>query len=463
MKTKPRWVLGFFVILFPLFLPNARGQQTKPDVQSLAEEICRRGMTENYAYSLLQKLTRIGPRLTGSPLAAAAVEFMRQEMQDLGLDNVHLEPTVVGRWVRGDIEEGRLASSRLGTIPLSICALGGSVSTPEKGISARVVEVRSFEELKALGEKAQGKIVFFNRPMDPTLTDTFRSYGGAAEQRVRGAVEAARAGGVAALVRSLTLGENDDPHTGLMIYDPEVPRVPAAAVSTRGANILSESLRTDPDLFVYLRTSCRSLAPVTSYNVVGEISGRESPAEIILLGAHLDSWDQGEGAHDDGAGCAHVLEALRLLKLTGFRPRRTVRGVLFMDEEFGGTGGNDYARSKRRKNEVHLAAIESDRGGFVPVGFGVGGGEQPLQRVRQWLPLLQPLGIHWIRPGGGGVDIGPLAQSGTVLMGLVPDSQRYFDVHHSRRDILTSVHPRELELGAMATAILAFLLAEEGI
>jgi carboxypeptidase Q len=463
MQRKQHCVLGSLVSLFFLLPPSARGQQTSPDFQPLAEEICRRGMTGNYAYSLLQKLTRIGPRLTGSPRAAAAVELMRQEMQDLGLDNVHLEPTVVGRWIRGDIEEGRLASSRLGTIPLSICALGGSVATPEKGISAQVVEVRSFEELEALGEKAMGKIVFFNRPMDPALLDTFSAYGGAAEQRVRGAVEAARAGGVAALVRSLTLGENDDPHTGLMTYDQGVPRVPSAAVSTNGANILSDALKTDPDLFVYLRTSCRSLSPVTSYNVVGEISGRENPTEIILLGAHLDSWDQGEGAHDDGAGCAHVLEALHLLKLTGFRPRRTVRGVLFMDEEFGGTGGGDYARSERRKTEAHLAAIESDRGGFLPVGFGVGGGEKPLQKVRQWLPLLQPVGIHWIRPGGGGVDIGPLAQSGTVLMGIVPDSQRYFDVHHSRRDVLASVHPRELELGAIATAILALLLAEEGI
>lgn len=452
--------LGLLSLCLALF---GIAQTDRPDYRDLKEKITRRGLEDLSAFAVLEKLTRIGPRLTGSPRAAAAVEFMRQEMQELGLDNVHLEPTVVGRWVRGDIEEGRLASSRLGTIPLSISALGGSVATPEKGISAQVVEVRSFEELKALGEKAMGKIVFFNRPMDPALIDTFRSYGGAADQRVRGAVEAARAGGVAALVRSLTFGENDDPHTGLMTYDQGVPKVPAAAVSTRGANILSEALRTDPELFVYLRISCHSLSPVTSYNVVGEISGSENPAEIILLGAHLDSWDQGEGAHDDGAGCAHVLEALRLLKLSGFRPRRTVRGVMFMDEEFGGTGGADYARSERRKNEVHLAAIESDRGGFLPVGLGVGGGEQPLQKVRQWLPLLQPLGVNWIRPGGGGVDIGPLAQSGTVLMGIVPDSQRYFDVHHSRRDVLAAVHPRELELGAIATAILAMLLAEDGI
>ncbi len=463
MKHKKWGVLS--LSLCPIFLGfmMARGQLGSHDYKKLAEGIRRRGMTDNYAFCMLQKLTRIGPRLTGSPRAAAAVELIRQEMHDLGLDNVHLEPTLVGRWVRGDIENARLVSSRLGTIPLSICALGGSVATPDGGISAKVVEVKSFEELRNLGDKAKGKIIFFNRAMDPAVIDTFRSYGGAADQRVRGAAEAAKAGGVAALIRSLTLEETDDPHTGLMVYERGLSKIPAAAVSTLGANILSRVLRTDPDLIVHMQTSCRALSPVTSHNVVGEILGREKPTEIILLGAHLDSWDQGEGAHDDGAGCAHVLEALRLLKLTAPRPARTVRGVLFMDEEFGGTGGRDYAGSERRKGEVHLAALESDRGGFLPVGVGVGGGETVLRKVRQWLPLFEPLGIHWIRTGGGGVDIGPLGQSGTILMGIVPDSQRYFDVHHSRRDVLSAVHPRELEIGAVSIAILAFMLAEEGI
>jgi carboxypeptidase Q len=299
--------------------------------------------------------------------------------------------------------------------------------------------------------------------MDPSLIDSFRSYGGAADQRVRGAMEAAKVGGVAALVRSLTLGKNDDPHTGLMTYEGSAPKVPGLAVSTLGADALSSALSADPELKVFLRTNCATLNPVTSFNVCGEIRGEEKPAEVILLGSHLDSWDLGEGAHDDGAGCAHVVEALRLLKLAGVRPRRTIRGVLFMDEEFGGTGGRDYARSERRLGETHIAAIESDRGGFLPLGFGVGGGDKSLRKVLQWLPLLEPSGISWIRPGGGGVDIAPLARSGAVLMGLVPDSQRYFDVHHCRRDILAAVHPRELELGAVSIAILAYLLAEEGV
>jgi carboxypeptidase Q len=439
----------------------ARANQ--PDYRDFAAKITARGLEESYAFAILEKLTRLGPRLTGSPRAAAAVELMRQEMLDLGLEEVHLEPTLVGRWVRGEAEEGRLVSERLGTIPLSVCVLGGSVPTPEDGICAQVVEVKSFDELKALGDGAKGKIVFFNRPMDPSLTDSFRSYGGAADQRVRGALEAAKAGGVAALVRSLTLAKNDDPHTGLMTYEGGTPKVPGLAVSTLGADALSRALSADPELKVFLRTNCATLNPVTSFNVCGEIRGEEKPAEVILLGSHLDSWDLGEGAHDDGAGCAHVVEALRLLKSAGVKPRRTIRGVLFMDEEFGGTGGRDYARSERREGEIHLAAIESDRGGFLPLGFGVGGGDKSLRKVLQWLPLLELSGIDWIRPGGGGVDIAPLARSGAVLMGLVPDSQRYFDVHHCRRDILAAVHPRELELGAVSIAVLAYLLAEEGV
>jgi carboxypeptidase Q len=454
-------MIGLVGLMAGLSLFSTCMGPTDSAYSDLAKKITDMGMGEGYAYTLLGSLTQVGPRLTGSPQAAAAVELMQKEMKDLGLDNVHLEPTVVGHWVRGELEEGEILSAALGNIPLAVCALGGSVPTPAEGISASVLEVKSFEELRGFGEKARGKIIFFNRAMDPTRLETFQAYGEAADQRVDGSVEAARAGGVAALVRSLNFAEDDYPHTGLMLYEPEVPKVPGLCVSTRGANILSRALQQDPELVVRLRTSCATLAPVTSYNVVGEITGTEKPKEIILLGAHLDSWDLGEGAHDDGAGCAHVIEALRLLKLSGLRAQRTIRGVLFMDEEFGGTGGRDYARSELRKEERHLAAIESDRGGFLPLGFYVE--KTALGRVRRWERYFRPLGLCWIRAGGGGVDIGPLAESGTVLMSLVPDSERYFDAHHCSRDVLEAVHPRELELGAVAMAILGFLIAQEGL
>lgn len=456
----------FFLIPMPvvfLFCLQFAARAENSAYQELALKMTKMGLTEQYAFTLLSKLTGLGPRLTGSAQAAAAVELMRREMQVLGFDNIHLEQTLVGKWVRGNVEEGRIISSRCGTIPIAVCALGGSIATPPEGVAARVMEVRSFQELEAQAEKAKGRIIFFNRAMDPSLIETFQAYGEAADQRVSGAVEAAKAGGVAALVRSLTLGEDDFPHTGLMRYDPAVLQVPGVCVSTKGANVLSQALAKDPGLNVFLKTSCASLPPVISYNVVAELTGTEKPGEIVLLGAHLDSWDLGQGAHDDGAGCAQVIEALRLLKEIGVRPKRTVRGVLFMNEEFGGTGGRDYARSEMRKGETHIAAIESDRGGFLPLGFGVGGGEAVLQKVRSWAYLLEPLGICWIKPGGGGVDIAPLAEFGTVLIGLVPDSQRYYDFHHSSRDVLKAVHPRELELGAVAMAVLSFVLAQEGL
>ncbi len=204
------------------------------------------------------------------------------------------------------------------------------------------------------------------------------------------------------------------------------------------------------------------LAPVTSHNVMGELRGTEKPDEIVLVGGHLDSWDLSAGAHDDGAGCAQAVEALRLIRELGLRPKRTIRAVLFMDEENGGNGARDYARSDNRKAERHIAAIESDRGGFLPIGIGVSGPSDTFDHVKSWEPLLQQLGLHWIRPGGGGADIDPLKPGGTVLMELVPDSQRYFDFHHSSTDTIDKVHPRELELGSTAMALMAYLVSEEG-
>jgi hypothetical protein len=318
-------------------------------------------------------------------------------------------------------------------------------------------------ELQKIGDRARGRIVFFNGAMDPTLLDTFPAYGGAAEQRSGGAVAAARAGAVAAVVRSLTLEIDDDPHTGTMSYDEATPKIPAVTISTAAAERLSALLRTEPDLRFSFVTSCKTLPPVTSHNVMGELRGAEKPEEVIVVAGHLDSWDLSPGAHDDGAGCAQSIEALRLIRGLGLRPKRTIRAVLFMDEENGGTGGRDYARSENRTAERHIAAIESDRGGFLPIGMGVGAKGEALARLQAWEPLFQRIGLQWIRPGGGGVDISPLGASGTILMGPVPDSQRYFDVHHSGTDTLDKVNPRELQLGANIMALMAYLLAEEGL
>jgi carboxypeptidase Q len=432
--------------------------------QELAEKIRTAGLRGEKAFGLLEALTETaGPRLTGSPGAAAAVKFMRKHMEDLGLE-VWLEPVTVQHWIRGEIEEAHIIPSRqISPHPLKVTALGWSVATPASGISAQVVEASSFEELRRLGEKVKGKIVFFNKAMDRAYLDTFRAYEEAVPYRGRGAVEAAKQGAVAVLVRSMTLRIDDDPHTGMVQYDPKVAKIPAAAISTLNAEFLSDLLQKVDSVVVNLKLSCRELPPVASANVIGEIHGTDWPDQIILLGGHLDSWDLATGAHDDGAGCAQAVEALRLIKELGLKPKRSIRAVLFMNEEFGVTGGRDYARNGRRKKEKHLAAFESDRGGFLPVWLSIGGSPDTFHKLQSLENLLKPSGIVWIRPGGGGADIGPLAGQGTVLMSLVPDSQRYFDVHHSAQDILANVNPRELELGAIVMAIVSVVLAEEGL
>lgn len=457
-------ILAIFFLIFSTSLAFSQDQKPteKPSYIKITQNIFKKGLSDLQAYSMLDRLTRLGPRLTGSAQAASAVKLTQQMMQNLGLDNIHLEPTTMNRWIRGASEESKLISSEFGTVPLAICAIGGSISTPKTGILAHVLEVKSFVELKKRGEEAKGKIIFFNRPMDPTLFNTFTAYGMAANQRVQGAVEAANVGAVAAIVRSLTTRMDDFPHTGMMLYDPKIQKIPAACISTKGANLLSRILKKDPPSRVYMRLNCQTLSPVISHNVIGQITGNEKPDEIILLGGHLDSWDLGTGAHDDGAGCVQSLEALRLIKELGLKPKRTIRAVMFMDEEFGGTGGRDYAKAENRKGEKHLAAIESDRGGFLPLGFGVGRDAQTVKRLQKWEYLFKAIGMYWIRPGGGGVDIAPLAKQGTLLIGLQPDSQRYFDVHHSGRDVLDAVNPRELELGAIAMAVFAYVLAQEG-
>lgn len=452
-------VKRFLLLIFSyIFIANLLAN----DYEDIARKISIKGLEENGAYKILEKITGIGPRLTGSPQAESAVLMMKQYMEDIGLD-VRLEPVEVKRWIRGEREEGRIISSYIGSVPISICALGGSTSTPEEGIASEVVEVSSFEELKKIGKGAKGKIVFFNKKMNPTYLEPFRAYGESAGIRHNGAVEAGRSGALAVIVRSLNLSIDEYPHTGIMTYSSDVPKIPAVAISTKDAELLSKMLKKDPSLKVYLKTNCKELSPVISYNVIGEIKGVEKPEEIILLGAHLDSWDLGEGAHDDGAGCAHVVEALRLLKELGIRPKRTIRGVLFMDEESGATGGKAYANSKEREKEKHIIAIESDRGGFLPLYFGVRAEKETIDKLKKWEEILKSIGIFGIREGGGGADISPLAGKGTILSTLVVNSQAYFDYHHSAKDTISAVHPRELELGAIAMAVFSYILSEEGI
>lgn len=445
-------------------LDTAKSRSAARPYMADAMKIIATGLETCQADKFLYALTTIGPRLSGSPNAARAVDWSKGLMDTLGFENVHAESVMVPHWVRGKTERALIRASKFNmATSLKICALGGSIGTPANGITAHVLEVQSFDKLHALAGKAKGKIIFFNRPMDPTLVNTFEAYGGAVDQRWGGAMEAARAGGVAALVRSMSTRIDNVPHTGSMGYNDSIPKVPAAAISTLGAGTLSDLLKKDTALALTLMFDAQTLPDTLSYNVMGELRGSEHPEQIIVIGGHLDSWDKGRGAHDDGAGIVQSIEALRLLKLLNLTPKRTIRAVMFMNEENGSRGGKAYA-ARTRPGEKHIAAIESDEGGFAPRGFGVSSPDSTVyDRVARWSYLFEPINAARIVKGGGGVDISPLGKQGVPLIGLNPENQRYFDYHHSDSDTFDKVNERELELGAEAMAILAYVLAQEGL
>lgn len=418
------------------------------------------------AYDWLNYLSnQIGGRLSGSVQAQQAVEYTKAQLDSLGLDRVWLQPVMVPKWVRGTPEFAYFETNPGITTNLPICALGGSVATPLGGLKANIIEVKGIEDLPKMGkDKIQGKIVFYNRPMDPTLISTFESYSGCVDQRYSGAEEAAKFGAVGVIVRSMNLRLDDYPHTGSMSYGELAvnERIPAAAISTNGAELLSTTLKLNPQLNFYFKQNCRQLDDVQSYNVIGEIRGSTYPNEIMIVGGHLDSWDLGDGSHDDGAGCVQSMEVLRLLKTTGYKPQRTLRVVLFMNEENGLRGGNKYAEEAMRKNENHVFALESDAGGFTPRGFSFDCSDANFEQVERWKPLFEPYLIHSFTKGGSGADIGPLKNDDIVLAGLRPDSQRYFDHHHAQNDTFEHVNRRELELGAATMTSLIYLFDKYG-
>jgi carboxypeptidase Q len=450
-------------LIFLLANALANAQTTDKD---LIKEIYDAALQNGKSYSMLHDLcTKVGHRLSGSPGAAAAVEWGRHTMDDYGFDSVWLQPVMVPHWVRGQQEIGRIVNSKkMGSKDLTILALGGSIGTGPSGITTNIIEVKSFEDLKQHGQKnVQGKIVFFNRPMDPTKINTFGAYGSAVEQRANGASEAAKLGAVAVIVRSMGFPNEPYAHTGGVRYAPLVKQIPAVAISTQHADLLSKLWKDDRDLQFYLETHCENLEDAPSYNAIGEIKGGEYADEIILVSGHLDSWDVGQGAHDDGAGCVQAIEVLRLFKSMGYKPKRTIRAVLYMNEENGLRGGQKYAEVAKAKNENHIVAIESDRGGFAPRGFTMTAAEKVKSKIRNWKPLLEPYDLWDFSQEGGGADIGPLGPMGTALIGYLPDSQRYFSVHHTQEDTIDKVDRRELELGSASMAALIFLIDRYGL
>lgn len=416
-------------------------------------------LSDGNAYEDLRSLCKdIGARITGSAEAEMAVQWGKAKMEEYGFDRVYLQEIKVPHWERGTKEAGWIKADK-DLIKVNLLALGGSIGT-DGLLEAEIVEFASFEELKSADKKkVEGKIVFLNQPMDEKQINTFKAYGGCYMVRGFGAVEAAKLNAKGIIIRSLGLPVDEHPHTGSMHYIDSVKKIPAAALSTKDADLLSQLLKNKKANFA-MEMDCRSYPDVTSYNVIGELTGTENPDEIITFGGHLDSWDTGEGAHDDGAGIVHCLEAMRILKATNYRPKHTLRLVFFMNEENGNMGGKSYADIVSEKGEKQIAALESDRGGFAPRGFHCDGPEEYATLLASFAPIFKEYDLHVFEKGYGGVDISPLKAKyeGIPLFGFVPDSQRYFDFHHAPSDVFENVNKRELELGCAAIASILYLL-----
>lgn len=456
--------MRYTILFFSLFLVLNTTAQTDAEV---IKNLYKTSLTNGNSHQWLDYLSnQIGGRLSGSLNAEKAIEYTKEELEKLGLDNVWLQPVMVPKWVRGAPEFAFIESAFGATTNVNICALGGSIATPFGGIKAHVVEVKSMDELEVLGkENIEGKIVFFNKPMQADLIQTFEAYGGCVNQRYSGAMEAAKYGAVGVLVRSLSLRQDDFPHTGSMTYGnlPLSKRIPSAAISTNDANTLSSMLALNKSIKFYFSQTCKQLNDVQSYNVIGEITGSEFPNEYIIVGGHLDSWDLGDGAHDDGAGVVQSMEVLRLFIETGIKPKRSIRVVLFMNEENGLRGATKYAEVAKQKDEKHIFSLESDAGGFTPRGFSFDCNDANFNQVLSWKKLFKPYLIHYFEKGGSGADVGPLKTDTNVLAGLRPDSQRYFDYHHAANDTFDAVNKRELELGAATMASLVYLFDTYGL
>ncbi|RYY72190.1 MAG: peptidase M28 family protein [Chitinophagaceae bacterium] len=450
----------FFLITIGTLQSMLAQQNDAATAKKISEEVLR----NSTAYENLRYLTKkIGPRLSGSINAQNAVEATAKMLKEAGADTVYLQPCMVPHWQRGAKETGYIKSANGSRYNLSLCALGNSIGSGPKGVNGAVVEVRSLNELDELGTTVRGKIVFFNIAMDPTYVRTFRAYGEAGIGRRSGPSQAAKYGAIGVMVRSLASNIDNFPHTGSTQYNDSFPKIPAVAISTKDAEWLSRELKKKMPVNAFFSTHCKMLPDALSYNVVGEIRGSEFPKEILTVGGHLDSWDLAEGAQDDGTGCVQSIEVIRAIKALGIHPKRTIRAVMFMNEENGGRGGRAYLDWAKNKGEQHIFALESDAGGFTPRGISMDMNEAKRARMLQWKPLFYEYGIYDFSPGGGGADIAPLKELGTALAGFAPDSQRYFDLHHASNDVFEAVSKRELDLGAVNMTMLMWLVSEYGL
>ena len=438
------------VALALLAAPLAVRAQISPQQQANANRLIDAALADSAAYKRLGDLVDgFGHRFSGSESLERAIDWVIAEMKKDGLQNVRGEPVMVPRWVRGK-ESVELLSPRVDT--LAMLGLGGSVGTPPEGIEGEVFVVGSFDELKQRAAEARGKIVLFDAP--------FTTYGETGLYRRQGAIEAARAGAIASMIRSVGSYGIKTPHTGSMSYDSAVAKIPHLALTTEDAMMLHRMQDRGQKVRVRIKMEARTLADVQSRNVMGEVIGSERPDEVVVLGGHIDSWDVGQGAMDDAGGVVAAWEAVRLIQKLGLKPKRTIRVVGWTNEENGLRGGNAYRDRHRREIDKHVAAIESDAGVFKPLGFGFTGSDSAFAIVQQIGRLLERIGAGQITRGGGGADIGPIMQLGVPGLGLNVDGTRYFWFHHTEADTLDKLDPREVALCVATMAVMAYILAD---
>lgn len=448
--------LTLFFVTGSLFAQN----EDSLFIRRIADEVLVNGK----AYDNLHYLTKkIGARLSGSPGMVKAEQWGLQTMKESGADKAWLQECMVPHWVRGGNDKAEAKYDGAAKKGLSVTALGNSIGSDGKAVNADVLEVKSFDDLESKKDQVKGKIVFYNYHFNPTYVQTFRSYGDAVRYRGAGASRAAKYGAVAVIVRSMSHSTDNYPHTGAMNYDTAYPKIPAVAIGLQDADWLDAQLQKSP-VKVALTTYAHFLPDTIGHNVIGELTGSEFPNEYITVGGHLDSWDLAEGAHDDGTGVTQTMEILRAFKALGYKPKHSIRFVLFMNEENGTRGGRKYADEAKANNEKHIFGLESDAGGFTPRGFSFGGSAAQLAKVRSWIPLFLPYGVYEINKGGGGADVSSLTRVlGTPTGELSPDSQRYFDYHHAANDVFENVNKRELELGAINMAAFIYLVDQYGL
>ncbi len=451
------FIVSFFIAAFQVKAQNA----DSVFIKKIADEI----LTNGKAYDNLRDLTKkIGGRLAGSPGMVKAEQWGMIVMKESGAENAWMQQCMVPHWVRGGEDQASFnVQGKKAYEKLDVVALGNSIGTGKNGVTAEVIKVDSFDELEKRKDEVNGKVVFYNYKFNDTYVNTFLAYRDANQYRGQGPSRAAKYGAKAVIVRSMSHAADNNPHTGATRYDSAYEKIPAVAIGLRDADRLSKQIE-ESKVTVRMQTNGHFLPDTIGHNIIGELIGTQFPKEYITVGGHLDSWDNCEGAHDDGAGCVQTMEILRALKAIGYRPKHTIRFVLFANEENGLRGGTKYAEEAVAKNEKHILAIESDAGGFTPRALGLSGSDEQFQKFLGWKELIAPYGCTEFNKGGGGADIGPLSRAlKTPTASLNPDSQRYFDIHHARSDVFEAVNKRELELGAVNMAALIYLVDKYGL